>query len=56
MTIVITFLEDFFHPPFEFAGGETIEVVFLGGGDLMRLEYQGKRLEIPNSAVRIQVK
>lgn len=51
MTITITFKEDFYHAPFQFEQGATIQAEYLGGGDTIRIMYQGVKLEIPTSVI-----
>ena len=54
-TITITFLEDFNHSPFIFEAGDTIEAEWLGGGDVIRIKYQYKILEIPTNIISYTV-
>ena len=50
-TITVTFLEDFIHLSFAFLAGEVIEAEWLGGGDVIRIKYQSKIIEIPTSVI-----
>ena len=50
-TITVTFLEDFIHLSFAFLAGEVIEAEWLGGGDVVRIKYAGKIVEIPTSII-----
>ena len=54
-TIIITFLESFNHSPFIFEAGEVIEAEWLGGGDVIRIKYDGEILEIPTSVISYTV-
>ena len=54
-TITITFLETFNHPPFTFDAGEVIEAEWLGGGDTIRIKYEGMIFHIPTSVIRYTV-
>lgn len=52
MTIRLTFLESLRVGPIIFEAGEPLTVLYLGGGDLLRFEWDGKRFEVPSSLVR----
>ena len=54
-TITIAFLEAFNHPPFIFEAGTTIQAEWLGGGDVIRIKYQNKVIEIPTLVISYTV-
>ena len=53
--LILTFRESFTHTGLLFEVGETITVLYLGGGDLLRIEYDGVVYEIPSSVVRQEI-
>ena len=56
MTIItIIFLETFTHSPFIFEAGTTIQAEWLGGGDTIRIKYEGMIFHIPTSVIRYTV-
>jgi hypothetical protein len=50
-----TFRESFRHGNTIFEAGESLTVLYLGGGDLLRFEWDGRRFEIPSSVVRQEI-
>lgn len=51
--LTLTFIKTLRVSDLIFEQGESVTVLYhLGGGDLLRCEYEGVRYEIPSSVVR----
>ena len=53
--IKITFRESLLIHNLLFEAGETITVIYLGGGCTLRIEWEGKRLEFDSRLVRQEI-
>lgn len=45
--LTLTFRESLLYGNLLFEAGETITVIYLGGGDVLRVEYEGVVYELP---------
>lgn len=53
--LILTFLETIRISNLIFEQGESITVLYLGGGELLRFEWDGRVWEVPSSIVRQEI-
>ncbi len=53
--LTLTFLESLRYGNIIFEAGESLTVLYLGGGDLLRFEWDGRQFEVPSSVVRQEI-